>query len=174
MAGTFKSYNSVVMQIDVKCIFQGQDGSLGYRTGREYDLELIFSPRKGQPTRVVIFPNGNQIPCPYESFTSFLKNWGNVRFLKNPKLGEFFTRIEFTGNIIQYTVMIYKEPFKGMGPKRNAFVFLDAKAHVKVPILISDFPVKKYDAASGFTLYEFVFQGDIRRYPDIMACLKLT
>jgi hypothetical protein len=154
------------MEIDIIAVFTGQDGSLGYRYGQEYTLNLTYSPRIGKPTRVVICPDGNQIPCPYDSFRAFLKNWNNIRTAWSVRLkpsDRRFTRIEFTGDIIQYTRMKFVKYHQGMGSKRDAFIFQDIKTGVTIPIFCTDFPVKDYAANKDYHLYEFVFEGDINK-----------
>lgn len=51
--------------------FTGADGSLGYRTGQEYELDVDIDFR-GRPT--ILRPKY----CPYTSLWAFLDNWEKV------------------------------------------------------------------------------------------------
>jgi hypothetical protein len=58
--------------IKIKAIFRGADGSLGYRTGRIY--ELYFYTHVG---KIIIRHQTFEIRgrCPYNSLKLFLDNW---------------------------------------------------------------------------------------------------
>lgn len=59
----------------IKAIFKGANGSLGYQTGKQYDLlmqpdgEKIFIMREG-------YPEGN---CIYDGITPFFDNWTDIQ-----------------------------------------------------------------------------------------------
>ena len=68
------------MEKQVKAIFKGQNGSLGYENGKEYNLTLehkkgnnisIYITQKNKCNNIV----GN---CEYGSLISFLSNWDNI------------------------------------------------------------------------------------------------
>ena len=71
------------METKIKAIFTGHDGSLNYKTNQEYSLNLEH--KKGGNISI----NTNKIEemniltgdCEYESMTSFLKNWNNIRVI---------------------------------------------------------------------------------------------
>lgn len=54
--------------------FTGEDGSLGYRKGRDYDLVLAMPGERGHAVQIVA---GGE-PCPYSSVASFERNWERV------------------------------------------------------------------------------------------------
>ena len=67
------NYNEKITK--VKAIFRGQDGSLGYSANKEYPLNL---------TTYEMFEMNTIVgECEYESMTSFLKNWDNVRIVND-------------------------------------------------------------------------------------------
>jgi len=51
----------------IKAIFIGENGSLGYETGKEYELILIDSTIKRRKDLTGV--------CPYRSIETFLANW---------------------------------------------------------------------------------------------------
>lgn len=60
-----------------KFTFIGADGSLGYRHGKEYDLDMEISSTQ----RVVIYPSTEELElgvlklCVYGSLNAFKNNW---------------------------------------------------------------------------------------------------
>ncbi len=77
------NYNEKITK--VKAIFRGQDGSLGYSANKEYPLNLRHT--KGNNISITTYEmfEMNTIvgECEYESMTSFLKNWDNVRIVND-------------------------------------------------------------------------------------------
>jgi len=64
--------------VSVIATFRGQDGSLGYRNGREY--HLIVKKNTIQVYNSEAHPelvNGGK--CPYGSVQAFLNNWYNFK-----------------------------------------------------------------------------------------------
>lgn len=65
----------VHMEKKIKAIFRGQDGSCGYKTGKEY-LLVIRHPKKGN---IIIQKEiGITGECEYSSVIAFLNNWDNI------------------------------------------------------------------------------------------------
>jgi hypothetical protein len=60
----------------IEATFIGEDGSMGYRTGRIYSLIV-------QGCRVDRLENPGTDPCPYASVESFLRNWSEI-YLREP------------------------------------------------------------------------------------------
>lgn len=58
----------------VKAIFRGQDGSCGFQTNREYQLEVMHDVNS-----YIRIDGGDGHFCDYQSFVSFMKNWDNIR-----------------------------------------------------------------------------------------------
>lgn len=61
------------MKMKVKATFIGQDGSLGFKTGQQYELEVEAYATLGFD-QLRIEPSN----CIYESLNAFLNNWSNV------------------------------------------------------------------------------------------------
>lgn len=61
--------------INVKAVFKGKNGSLGYETNKEYCLEI----RRGANSPIIIVQNNGDGFCEYESILSFLNNWDCIR-----------------------------------------------------------------------------------------------
>ena len=62
-------------QIKVKAIFKGQNGSMGFVTGKEYTLKL----NKDKDGGISIYDiNDMSHFCDYTSFITFLNNWRDV------------------------------------------------------------------------------------------------
>lgn len=66
----------------VTATFTGANGSMGYETGKEYRLKLIF-PTSQKILLKALRLDGNdkmvsESACPYESVSAFLNNWKNV------------------------------------------------------------------------------------------------
>lgn len=59
----------------IKAKFIGEDGSLGYKYGKIYKLNIngFYST-----TTIRILRDDNQGVCEYSSFEKFLENWTNV------------------------------------------------------------------------------------------------
>lgn len=52
--------------------FLGEDGSLGFRTGRVYKLEVETGYKR---LRVTYYSAAGNVYCVYQSWNSFFKNW---------------------------------------------------------------------------------------------------
>jgi hypothetical protein len=69
----------------VRAIFKGQNGSLGYNTNEEYPLNLRHT--KGNNISITTYEimemNAIVGECEYESMSSFLKNWDNIRIVND-------------------------------------------------------------------------------------------
>lgn len=52
--------------------FIGQDGSMGFRRGRVYNLEVAGG--RGRRPPVIVWP----VRCPYGSWDAFYANWQKV------------------------------------------------------------------------------------------------
>lgn len=77
----------------IKAKFIGENGSLGYKRGKEYYLSLssyrygLFGYREGIQIELFYYKemlNGVGI-CPYSSLESFLSNWTNIRLLTSSR-----------------------------------------------------------------------------------------
>lgn len=60
----------------VTAVFIGKDNSMGFRTGREYQIKIL----KRVHNNVVIRYQNNIIP--YSNIITFLKNWTEINSLK--------------------------------------------------------------------------------------------
>jgi uncharacterized protein YaiE (UPF0345 family) len=71
------------MTTKIKAIFRGQDGSLGYRTNKEYSLNLEHKRGDNISINTAKIEEMNVLAgdCEYESMTSFLQNWDNIRVI---------------------------------------------------------------------------------------------
>lgn len=58
----------------VKAIFRGQNGSCGFETNREYQLEIYHDANS-----YIRIDGGDARHCDYQSFISFMNNWDNIR-----------------------------------------------------------------------------------------------
>lgn len=70
----------------VKAIFRGANGSLGYETDKEYTL--VIHHESGGNIKIECANRAFQVKfglgkCEYESLTSFLANWDNVRVVNS-------------------------------------------------------------------------------------------
>lgn len=78
-------------ELRIYAIFKGEDGSLGYKNGKTYELVI----------------KGNQIikpeKCPYRSVEAFLRNWEPVMDTSN----KVFVTVPYTSNSVQQ-VTIHK------------------------------------------------------------------
>lgn len=64
----------------IEATFIGEDGSLGYQTGRRYRLRLRHQGwRRRQPFIEIIRTDSEGGYCPYESFHAFVRNWTDIR-----------------------------------------------------------------------------------------------
>lgn len=55
----------------IKAYFKGEDGSMGYKSGKKYELHVAICKNK-----IIIRPtNGKLSMCPYDTLESFLNNW---------------------------------------------------------------------------------------------------
>lgn len=68
---------------NIKAIFQGKDGSLGYRNNRIYEL-LIYKTDNGS---WLVNSTGLEQGCVYDSERAFLKNWMTSRKMLIEKTG---------------------------------------------------------------------------------------
>jgi len=59
----------------IKAIFIGENGSLGYETGKEYELILLDSTIKRRKDLTGV--------CPYRSVETFLQNW-KIKYAETP------------------------------------------------------------------------------------------
>lgn len=59
----------------IKAIFRGENGSCGYTTNHEYELNL------SQNAFIEIQDKNGEGFCRYGSIISFLNNWDNIRVL---------------------------------------------------------------------------------------------
>lgn len=57
----------------IRAIFRGQNGSCGFETNREYQLEVHHNGRG------YIQIDGGGRHCDYQSLVSFMNNWDNIR-----------------------------------------------------------------------------------------------
>ena len=62
-----------------KIRFVGNDGSMGLREGRLYDVELEFDNGSGHYFAVVARDGSGPLSIPYQSLRAFMNNW------KSPK-----------------------------------------------------------------------------------------
>lgn len=65
--------------VKIKATFTGTNGSLGYVTGKEYDLVLAQFVGN-QKIHIHLYENGKQ-PCEYSNVITFLENWNNIKHL---------------------------------------------------------------------------------------------
>lgn len=63
------------MEKKFKAIFKGYDGSLGYNSNTEYELIIRQKPAG----MIIIKQEDGTGWCEYETITSFLINWDNIR-----------------------------------------------------------------------------------------------
>lgn len=65
-----------------RMIFQGQDGSMGYKQGSEYALRFVkpsFFDKFVMGYDFWIEDTGKSgLPCPYSSVVTFLMNWQQI------------------------------------------------------------------------------------------------
>lgn len=67
----------------VTATFIGQDGSCGYRNGKEYLLKIHFDSNQRYKSHITIEDmEGTASYCDYESIHSFLRNWDNIKNVK--------------------------------------------------------------------------------------------
>lgn len=69
-------------QTIVKAIFKGQDGSCGFKTGREYTLQITHEIKRYLSIESINPPQSIGLEthyCDYSSVISFLDNWDNIR-----------------------------------------------------------------------------------------------
>ena len=64
----------------ITAIFQGQDGSLGFRKGQKYEIIV-----KHQGFEFIMVESG-QLSCEYQSMISFLDNWNDIKVIGEPKV----------------------------------------------------------------------------------------
>jgi hypothetical protein len=64
----------------VKATFTGEDGSMGYRTGKEYTLKVSGFLGGGSTIKIIPLEKG-VFPCPYAGISTFLKNWNNIQVM---------------------------------------------------------------------------------------------
>lgn len=62
----------------IKAKFRGQDGSLGYKNGRWYELKLHQVPSPVSSDNIEISRMDNTGICQYDDIYQFLNNWTNV------------------------------------------------------------------------------------------------
>ena len=64
----------------IKATFRGENGSMGFRTGEEYELEVFAdSPKSSQIVVFLYTPSKPTRPlCPYTNIEYFLRNWSNI------------------------------------------------------------------------------------------------
>lgn len=67
----------------IVAIFQGRDGSLGYRNNRIYHLAIYKNVDGGW----LVQSTGKEIGCIYAGEKSFLKNWMTSRKVLIEKIG---------------------------------------------------------------------------------------
>jgi hypothetical protein len=66
------------MATKVKAIFTGQDGSCGYKHGKEYSL--VLNHTEGGRGKIEIAPFDDEAGfCSYNSINAFMRNWNNVQ-----------------------------------------------------------------------------------------------
>jgi hypothetical protein len=75
------------METRIKAIFKGQDGSCGYKNGKEYVLNLTHK-RNGKGRIAINRYRVSEMnildgDCEYDSMTAFLRNWDNIRVNNN-------------------------------------------------------------------------------------------
>lgn len=66
--------------IRVKAMFKGADGSLGYRTGKDYIL-IVGAPLSDRPTVQIGLADAQharQGYCIYKNIETFLLNWTKI------------------------------------------------------------------------------------------------
>lgn len=62
--------------LKITATFIGKNGSLGYETGKEYELTVPSSKQ------IVVYREElGKGHCVYESLAAFLKNWKNIKTL---------------------------------------------------------------------------------------------
>lgn len=61
----------------IQAQFKGEDGSMGFRTGKVYKLEIveIILPKFVTKWKVMIMNTPVNITCPYTSWDTFKQNW---------------------------------------------------------------------------------------------------
>lgn len=65
----------------IEATYMGEDGSLGYQTGRRYRLKIEEgSAMQGEYPLVIVSPH----PCPYGSLDAFLRNWNSIERVGAP------------------------------------------------------------------------------------------
>lgn len=62
----------------IRATFIGTNNSLGYKTGKEYELRITGLPPMG-----IIRADGSGGICHYQSLRSFLLNWDNIHVIEN-------------------------------------------------------------------------------------------
>ncbi len=69
------------LRVMIRAIFKGSNGSLGYRTGRTYNLTVEVLPNN----RILILPESakpsNPSPCGYSNLSTFFNNWKDINKL---------------------------------------------------------------------------------------------
>ena len=73
----------------IKAIFTGENGSLGYQTGKRYLLDVSYVKGLSKYPEILIKPVNSAIavqdksilPCPYSSIETFLQNWDNIHVI---------------------------------------------------------------------------------------------
>ena len=104
---TKKTKSKVMKEMIITATFKGQNGSLGYKTGKEYKLRVINTQRNRrvnspEPVQVEIQDMSNKASnCGYSSMITFLQNWTNVKDVtaeeaKKPKRDPKEYAINFT------------------------------------------------------------------------------
>ena len=66
------------MATTVKATFTGEDGSCGYKNGKEYKL-IINHTEKGRGLIEIVSHGNSEGYCTYNSMHAFMNNWDNVR-----------------------------------------------------------------------------------------------
>jgi len=59
--------------------FTGADGSLGYKNGQEYNIDLFKGLLNGTPTTFLRVLDQEMEMVAYDSIISFLSNWTNIK-----------------------------------------------------------------------------------------------
>ena len=59
--------------------FTGADGSLGYKNGQEYNIDLFKGLLNGTPTTFLKVSDQEMEMIAYDSIISFLSNWTNIK-----------------------------------------------------------------------------------------------
>jgi len=66
------------MATTVNATFIGQDGSCGYKNGKEYQI-IIHHTEKGRGLIEIVSKGHEEGYCTYNSINAFMNNWDNIK-----------------------------------------------------------------------------------------------